>query len=86
MKIIHDVFSRFIMRVGNVQLLQNESPYIFAMFIIYVGIRNDYKTANVIELIANTPFPKANNTICHISIYSDLLIVITGTKLTLQLL
>jgi hypothetical protein len=33
------------MGVGNVwvQLLQNESPYIIAMFITYVGLRNDYK-------------------------------------------
>jgi hypothetical protein len=46
MNIIHDVFSRFFMRVGNVsvQLLQNENPYIIAMVITYVGIRNEYKT------------------------------------------
>jgi hypothetical protein len=33
------------MVVGEVyvQLLQNESPYIFAMFITDVGLRNDYK-------------------------------------------
>jgi hypothetical protein len=32
------------MRFGNVfvQLLQNESPYLIAMVIIYVGLRNDY--------------------------------------------
>jgi hypothetical protein len=33
------------MRVGKVfvQLLINESPYMIAMIIKYVGVRNDYK-------------------------------------------
>jgi hypothetical protein len=34
-----------------------------AMVITYVGLRNDYKRANWIELIANTPWPTANTTI-----------------------
>jgi hypothetical protein len=39
------IFIRFIVRVGKdfVQLLINESPYKIAMFITYVGVRNDYK-------------------------------------------
>jgi hypothetical protein len=39
------IFSRFFKRVGKVyvQLLLNDNPYIFAMFITYVGVRNDYK-------------------------------------------
>jgi hypothetical protein len=56
------------------------------MVITCVGIRNDYKRANVIQLIANTPFPTANNTICDIHICSVILIVITSTKHTLKLL
>jgi hypothetical protein len=33
------------MRFGKVfvQLLQNECPYMIAMIITYVGLRNDYK-------------------------------------------
>jgi hypothetical protein len=64
------------MRVSNVsvQLLQNESPSMIAMVITYVALRNDYKRANVIQLIANTPFPTANTTICHIHICSVILI------------
>jgi hypothetical protein len=33
------------MRDGNVfdQLLQNEGPYMIAMIITFVGLRNDYK-------------------------------------------
>jgi hypothetical protein len=44
MNVIH-IFSRFFMRIGKVfvQLLQNESHYIIAMVIIYVGLRNDFK-------------------------------------------
>jgi hypothetical protein len=50
MNVIHVILSRFFMRVVNVsvQLLQNESPYMIAMVNIYVGIRNEYKRANVI--------------------------------------
>jgi hypothetical protein len=40
----------------------------------------------VIQLIAYTPLPTANTTICHIHTCSDILIDITGTKLTLKLL
>jgi hypothetical protein len=38
------------MRVCNVsvQLLENESPYIIAMIITYIALRNDYKSAYVI--------------------------------------
>jgi hypothetical protein len=44
MNVIH-IFSRFFIRVSNVfvQLLQNEIPYMFAMFITHVGLRDDYK-------------------------------------------
>jgi hypothetical protein len=40
-----NIFIRFFMRVGIVfvQLLINESPYMIAMIITYVGVRNDYK-------------------------------------------
>jgi hypothetical protein len=33
------------MRVGkvSVQLLQNEGPYMIAIVITYIGLRNDYK-------------------------------------------
>jgi hypothetical protein len=76
------------MRVGNVSvhLLQNESPYMIARVITYVALRNGYKKANVIQLIANTTFPTANVTICHIHNCSVILIVVTSTKLTLKLL
>jgi hypothetical protein len=39
------IFSPFCKRIGNVfnQYLQNESPYMIAMVITYVGFRNDYK-------------------------------------------
>jgi hypothetical protein len=39
------IFIRFFKRVGNVfvQLLLNESPYMFAMVTKNVGLRNDYK-------------------------------------------
>jgi hypothetical protein len=84
MKIIHDDFSRFIMRVCNVQLLQNESAYIFAMIITYVGNKNDYKTVNVIQSIANILFPIANITIFHIQICLVTFIVIKSTKLTIN--
>jgi hypothetical protein len=42
---VMDIFSRYFMRVGKVfvQLLQNESTYMIAMFITYVGLWNDYK-------------------------------------------
>jgi hypothetical protein len=44
MNVIH-IFSRFFMRVGKVfvQLLLKEGPYMIAMVITYVGVRNDYK-------------------------------------------
>jgi hypothetical protein len=88
MNIMHDIFRRFFMRVGNVsvQLSQNKSPYIIAIVITYAAHRNDYKRANPIQLIANTPFPTANVTICHIQNCSYILIVFTSTKLTLKLL
>jgi hypothetical protein len=70
----------------SVQLLQNKSPYMIAMVITYVDLSNDYKTANVIQLIANTTFPSGNVTICHIHNCSVILIVISSTKLTLKLL
>jgi hypothetical protein len=40
-----DNFSLFFMTVDYVavQLLQNECPYMIAMVITYVGIRNDYR-------------------------------------------
>jgi hypothetical protein len=39
------IFSRFFMTVDHilVLLLQNESSYMIAMVITYVGLRNDYK-------------------------------------------
>jgi hypothetical protein len=38
------MFSRFFKGIGNVvQDLQNESPYMIAMVITYVGFKNDYK-------------------------------------------
>jgi hypothetical protein len=38
------IFGHFFMTVGYVvQLLQNESPYMIAMVITYVGLRNNYK-------------------------------------------
>jgi hypothetical protein len=43
-------------------------------------------SANVIQLIANIPFPRAKTTICQIHISSGILIIITRTKITLQLL
>jgi hypothetical protein len=52
-----------------------------AMVITCLGLR-----AYVIELIANIPFPKARMTICQIYIGSGILIIITSTKITLQLL
>jgi hypothetical protein len=44
MNFIH-IFSRFFVRVGKVlvQLLLNESPYMFGKVITQVGLRNDYK-------------------------------------------
>jgi hypothetical protein len=44
MNVIH-IFIFFFIRVGKVfvQLLINESPYMIAMIITYVGVRNDYK-------------------------------------------
>jgi hypothetical protein len=40
-----DIFSRFFMTFDYVavQLLQNESPYMIAMLIIYVSLKIDYK-------------------------------------------
>jgi hypothetical protein len=44
MNVIH-IFSRILMRDGNVyvRLLQNESPYMIAMVITYIGLENEYK-------------------------------------------
>jgi hypothetical protein len=44
MKVIHNI-NEFFMKVSKVlvQLLQNESSYMIAMVITYVGFRNDYK-------------------------------------------
>jgi hypothetical protein len=52
-----------------------------AMVIACLGL-----SANVIELIAYIPFPRANTIICQIHIGSGTLINITSTKITLQLL
>jgi hypothetical protein len=43
--IVIQTFSHFFKRIGNifVQYLQNESPYMIAMVIIYVGLSTDYK-------------------------------------------
>jgi hypothetical protein len=57
-----------------------------AMIITYVGLRDIYIRANVIQLIPNTPFQTAINTICNIHICSVTLIVITSTKFSLKLL
>jgi hypothetical protein len=45
------------MRVGKdfVRLLQNERHYIIAMFITYVGLRNEIQREHVIQIITNTP-------------------------------
>jgi hypothetical protein len=45
MNVIIDIFIRFFTAVCNasVQLLQTESPYMIAMVISYIGLRNDYK-------------------------------------------
>jgi hypothetical protein len=43
MNVIFDIFNRFFTAVRNisVQLLQNESPYLIAIFILYIDLRND---------------------------------------------
>jgi hypothetical protein len=42
---VNNTYSRFFKKIGKDfdQHLQNESPYMIAMFIKYVGLRNDYK-------------------------------------------
>jgi hypothetical protein len=44
MIVIH-IFSRFFKGIGIIfdQYLQKENPYMIAMVITYVGLRNDYK-------------------------------------------
>jgi hypothetical protein len=70
MNVIH-IFSRFFMRVVKVfvQLLLNDNPYIIAMIIKYVGVRNDYK---VICDTVNSEYTVANSKYYHLS-YTHLL-------------
>jgi hypothetical protein len=77
------------MRVGIVfvQLLQNERPYIIAMVITYVGLRNDY---NGQCDTVNNGYTVTNSIYYHLS-YTDLLGYIncyyddkTLTKLSLK--
>jgi hypothetical protein len=54
MNVIH-IFSRFFIGVIKIfHLLQNEGHYTNAMVITYVGLRNDFKSANILQLIRNT--------------------------------
>jgi hypothetical protein len=52
-----------------------------AMVITCLGLR-----AYVIQLIANIPFPRSKMTIWQIHISSGILIIITSTKITEQIL
>jgi hypothetical protein len=65
MNFIHN-FNRFFIRVRNifVKLLLNEIPYMFAMFITHVGLRNDYKGKCV---TVNSEHTVANNKYYHLS-------------------
>jgi hypothetical protein len=86
MIVIH-IFSRFFKRIGNVfvQYLQNESPYMIAMVITYVGVRNEYNskcdTFNSEYIAANSKYYRLS----YIHFFG-LLIFITSTKLKLELL